>query len=133
MDKYNYYLITEKTETNKKLKDKYKGRVGYLVYGTRKNIIKYIFVLIINFFKSIYFYFKIRPNVIVTTGTHTAVLLCYIGKLFGSKIVFIETYANRNTKTLSGKFVYPIADLFIVQWKEMLDLYPKAKYYGGVY
>lgn len=133
MDKYDYFLITEKTETNKNLENKYVGRVGYLVYGTRKNIIKYIFVLLINFFKSIKYYFKIRPNVIVTTGTHTAVLMCYIGKLFGAKIVFIETYANRNTKTLSGRIVYPIADLFIVQWEDMLKLYPKAIYYGGVY
>ena len=59
--------------------------------------------------------------------------MCYIGKIFGSKIIFIETFANRNSKTLSGRLVYPIADLFLVQWEEMLKLYPKAKLGGWIY
>ena len=59
--------------------------------------------------------------------------MCYIGKLFGSKIIFIETFANRNSKTLSGRLVYPIANLFIVQWENMLKLYPKAILGGWIY
>ena len=131
--KYNYHIITEKTKTNTNLKDKYPGRVNFLVYGTKDHLFSYIFKFAINCFKSIFLYIKIRPKVIITTGTHTAVPICYIGKLCGSKIIFIETFANSKTKTLSGKLVYPIADLFLVQWKEMLDLYPKAIYKGGIY
>lgn len=133
MDKYNFYFVTEINDTNKNLKDKYPNRIGYLAYGTRKNIIKYVFIFGFNILKSLYIYFKIKPKVIVTTGTHTAVPMCYIGKIFGSKIIFIETFANRETKTLAGTIVYPIADLFVVQWKEMLKVYPKAVYLGGVY
>ena len=59
--------------------------------------------------------------------------MCYIGKLFGSKIIYIETYANRNTKTATGRLIYPISDLFIVQWEEMLKIYPKAVYGGSIY
>lgn len=59
--------------------------------------------------------------------------MCYIGKLFGSKIIYLETFANIKTKSLSGKLVYPIADLFLVQWESMLECYPKAVYVGGVY
>ena len=59
--------------------------------------------------------------------------MCYIGKLFGSKVIFIETFANSKTKTLSGRMIYPIADLFIVQWEEMLELYPNAVYGGWIY
>ena len=83
--------------------------------------------------KSIYFLIKIRPKAIVTTGTHTAVPICYIGKLFGCKIVYIETFANITTKTLAGKIIYPIADKFIVQWESMKKLYPKSEYFGGVF
>ncbi len=93
----------------------------------------YPFIFIFNCFKSLFYYFKIKPKIIITTGTHTAVPMCYIGKIFGSKIIFIETFANKNTKTLSGKMVYPIADLFIVQWEEMKKLYPKAVYGGAIY
>ena len=69
---------------------------------------------------------KIKPDVIVSTGTHTTVPMCYFGKLFRKKVIYIETYANITKRTLSGKFVYPISDLFIVQWKQMKKLYPKA-------
>ena len=131
-DKYDSYLITEKTKSTIGLKSKY-DHVNYLVYGTKDHLFVYIFKFIYNFFKSLILYIKIRPKVIITTGTHTAVPMCYVGKLFGSKIIFIETFANSKTKTLSGKLVYPIANTFIVQWKSMLKLYPKAIYGGWIY
>ena len=132
-NKYNYSIITEKDKSTLHLKEIYGSKVNYLIYGTRKKIIKYFFVFIFNLLKSIFLYFKIRPKYIVSTGTHTAVPICYIGKLFGSKIIFIETFANINTKTLSGKLIYPISNLFIVQWEEMLKLYPKAIYGGSIF
>lgn len=132
-NKYNYHIVTEKDQTTKNLKEEYDTKIDYLLYGTRTRIISYILIFIFNVIKSIYLYLKIKPEYIVTTGTHTAVPICYIAKIFGSKIIFIETFANRKAKTLSGKIVYPIADLFIVQWKEMLELYPKAIYGGMIY
>lgn len=130
--KYNSFIITEKTKSNKNLKKKY-DNVFYLVYGTRKNIILYPFKFLFNIIKSFILYFKIKPKVIVTTGTHTAVPMCYIAKIFRKKVIYIETFANRNSKTLTGKLIYPIADIFIVQWKDMLELYPKAKFLGSIY
>ena len=130
---YDYHIITEKDKTTENLKKIYKDKLNFLTYGTSSRILVYPFIFIFNCFKSLFYYFKIKPKIIITTGTHTAVPMCYIGKIFGSKIIFIETFANKNTKTLSGKMVYPIADLFIVQWEEMKKLYPKAVYGGAIY
>ena len=126
-ENYDYYIVTEKDITTKYLKEKHNGRVNYLPYSTRSKIFSYIFIYLYIILKSMYLYIKIRPEIIISTGTHTAVPICYFGKLFGAKIIYIETYANITKKTLSGKMVYPIANLFIVQWKEMQKLYPKAK------
>jgi len=131
-NKYNSYLITEKTKSTIGLKNKYIN-VNYLVYGTKDHKFTYIFKFLYNCIKSLILYINIRPKVIITTGTHTAVPMCYIGRLFGSKVIFIETFANSSTKTLSGKLVYPIATTFVVQWEEMLKLYPKAIYGGWIY
>lgn len=131
--KYDYHIITEKDKTNKDLKNKYKERISYLPYGTRSHFFKYIFIYLFLILKTIYLYFKIKPKVIITTGTHTAGPMCYLGKIFGSKIIYIETFANINKKTATGKLIYPIADLFIVQWEEMLKLYPKAIYGGAIF
>ncbi len=130
---YNSYLITEKDISTQGLQIDGIKKIRYLTYGTRSKILVYPFVFIYNCFKSLFYYLKIKPKVIITTGTHTAVPMCYIGKIFGSKIIFIETFANKNTRTLSGRMVYPISDLFIIQWKEMQQLYPKAIYGGAIY
>ena len=128
---YDYVLITEKTEVTKDMKGKY--NMNYLLYGSREYLLSYIFKFSFNVLKSFYLFFKYRPNVIVTTGAHTAVPMCYIGRLFGKKIIFIESYAKRTSPTLSGRLVYPIATTFVVQWETMLEFYPKAKYWGGIY
>lgn len=131
--KYDYYIITEKTKSTISFKDKYKGRVSFLIYGTKDKRLIYPFKFVYNCFKSLYLYIKVRPKYIVTTGTHTAVPICYIGKLFGSKIIYIETFANSKTPTLTGKIIHPIADLFIVQWESMKEIYPDSVYGGWIY
>ena len=129
----DYHIITENTPTNKSLKEKYNNKINYLVYGTRKNLIVYIFKFIYNIIKSFILYVRIRPQYIITTGTHTAVPMCYIGHIFKSKIIYIETFANTNKPTETGKMIYKIADLFIVQWESMLEFYPNALYGGWIF
>ncbi len=128
---YDYLLVTEKTSTTKEMYNKY--NIKYLMYGSRQYLFKYFFIFIFNVFKSLLIYFKHRPKVIVTTGVHTAVPMCYIGKIFGSKIIFIESFAKRISPTLSGRIVYPIANTFVVQWQSMRKHYPKSVYWGRIY
>ena len=131
--KYDTYLVTEKDKTNENFKNEYGDRLYFLPYGTRSKMLSYIFKYFYLCLKTIYLFFKIRPKYIVTTGTHTAVPMCYLGKILGCKIIFIETFANSKSRTLSGRMIYPIANLFIVQWREMINLYPKAVYGGSIY
>jgi len=131
--KYDYHIITEKTKSTKCLKDKYKNKINYLVYGTKDHPLIYPFKLLFNCFKSLYYYFKIRPDFIVTTGVHTAGPMCLIGHMFGSKVIYIETFANIKSKTITGKLLYKKVDVFVVQWESMLELYPNAVYGGWIY
>ena len=135
-DNYDYHIITEKTKSNLSLKDKFPKRVSYLVYGTyttKLNKLIYPFKLIYNTIKSFFLYLKIRPKYIISTGAHTAGPMCLIGHIFGSKIIYIETFANSNSKSRTGSLVYKFADLFIVQWESMLELYPNAIYGGWIF
>lgn len=132
-NQYDYHIITEKTKSTLSLTKKYPNHVDYLIYGTKDHMLTYPFRLLANCFKSLYFYIKLRPQVIITTGAHTAGPMCCIGKIFGSKIIYIESFANIHTKTVTGRLVYHFADLFIVQWESMLKLYPKAVYGGWIY
>ena len=104
-----------------------------MVYGTKDHMLTYPFKFFWNCVKSVFLFFKLHPDYIVTTGTHTAVPICFFSKLFGTKIIYIETFANMTTKTMTGKMIYPISDKFIVQWESMLKLYPEATYGGWIF
>ena len=135
-EKYDYHIITEKTKSNLSLKTKYPGRVNYLVYGSYTTLgrkLTYPFKLLYNTLKSFCLYLKIRPKYIISTGAHTSGPMCLIGHIFGSKIIFIETFANSVSKSRTGTLVYKFADLFLVQWESMLKVYPKATYSGWIF
>ena len=133
-NRYDFSIITEKTGTTKALKNKYRKRCSFLLFGTKHNLIKYLlWVCPINCILSIYYYFYYKPQYIISTGAHTAGPICLLGKIFNSKIIYIESFANINTKSITGSIVYHFADTFIVQWPEMRELYPNAIYKGGVY
>ena len=133
---YDYHIITEKTKSNLSLKKKYPKRVNYLVFGSYTTLRKkmtYPFKLMYNTLKSFILYIMIRPKYIISTGTHTAGPMCLIGHIFGSKVMFIETFANSSSASRTGNLVYKFADLFIVQWESMLKVYPKATYGGWIF
>lgn len=128
---YKYVLVTERNEVTIPLKEKYK--MSFLIHTSRDKKIKYFLINVLNAFKSLYIFIKYRPQVIVTTGTHPAAPLCYLTRLFRGKVIFIESFAKRNSPTLSGKIIYPVATTFVVQWESMLQFYPKAEYWGAIY
>lgn len=131
--KYDYHIVTEKTKSNASLRQEYGKRISYLAYGTKHNMWKYWFIFPFNCIRSFYLFLKYRPDVVVSTGSHTAVPMCYIAHFFKKKVIYIETFANIYTKTVAGRMVYPIADYFVVQWESMLELYPNAIYGGWIF
>ena len=128
---YKYHIVTERSVIAKSLRSQYP--MSLLLYGGRNYPIRYVFKFTYNSCRSILIFLLNRPDIIITTGAHTAVPMCYVAKLFRKKIIFIESYAKSSSPTLSGRLVYPISDLFVVQWESMKEIYPKAIYGGCVY
>ena len=110
-EKYDYKIITEKDKANELLKEKYGDKLYFLPYGTRAKLFTYIFKYFYLCLKTIYLYFKIRPKAIVTTGTHTAGPMCILGKIFGSKIIYIETFANIQKQYMEVRFINDISNV----------------------
>lgn len=88
---------------------------------------------LINWLLAVPILLKFRPHAIVTTGSHTAIPFCYIGKLLGCKIIFILSFCRIDSKAAAASAVYPIADLFFVQWQQMRAAYPKSSYVGPLF
>jgi beta-1,4-N-acetylglucosaminyltransferase len=84
--------------------------------------------------KILLIFLKERPGVLFSTGAEIAIPPFYIGKfLFRTKLIYVECSAQVYRPSLTGRLVYPITDLFLVQWKPLLKRYgPKARYAGGL-
>jgi len=71
-----------------------------------------------------------RPDVIVSTGAAHGCLLCALGRLTGARVVWIDSIANIDRLSLSGRIVRHFAHLFLVQWPELAARYPGVEYHG---
>jgi len=87
----------------------------------------------INWILAIPILLSFRPHAIVTTGSHTAIPFCFLGKIFGCKIIFILSFCRIDSRAAAASIVYPISDLFFVQWQQMLKLYPRGNFVGPLF
>lgn len=76
---------------------------------------------------------KEKPDLIISSGAAVSVPFFYLGKLFDSKLIYIEVFDRIDKPTLSGRLVYPIVDKFIVQWEEQKEVYKKAINLGSIF
>lgn len=138
--KYDSVLVTDNVRATKELEAlKDIGNIEYVMAMAekRKNMSEkrssryyHIKYYLKSFVECNRLWKKYRPKVIVSTGSNIAVPLFWIGKLYGSKIIFIETRAKVYARSMTGILIRRIANQIYVQWPEMLELYPEAKYCG---
>jgi beta-1,4-N-acetylglucosaminyltransferase len=75
---------------------------------------------------------KERPRIVISTGAGVGVPFCWIGRLFGARIIFVDSLTRVTGPSLSGRLVAPIAHRYLVQWEELASRHRKAEYFGGV-
>ena len=73
-----------------------------------------------------------RPDVILSTGAALAVPFFLVGRLFGCRLVYVESLTRTRDLSLTGRLVYPLATRFIVQWPEAARGRPRAVYAGSL-
>lgn len=71
-----------------------------------------------------------RPDVVVSNGAAVAVPFFLLARLLGLRTVYLEVYDRVDSRTLTGRLVAPMTDLFLVQWPEQLALYPGSRLVG---
>ena len=120
---YPRYFVTYKLPH---LDESFKGEEYYYITNPHKFLWKYPW----NFIQSLLLYLKKRPKVILSTGSGMAIATCIIGKILGSKVIFIEISARVHDPSWTARLVYYFSDLFIVQWEPLLKYFPKARFGG---
>ncbi len=129
MDKYDSFVLTEKTDYSSKVSGE---KMYYVMQVNRKEKTFFLKLLAIAV-KELGIYIKERPDVVICTGVLAMIPMCLLCKLFGKKLIYIESFAKVTSPTMSGKLLYKYADQFYVQWDSMKQIYPNAIYLGGIY
>lgn len=129
MDRHDSFIVTEKTQYRAAFGER---KVCFLRQINRTEW-AFPFWMIVNAFSSLRLMIREKPDAVITTGALAAVPMCFLAKLFGKKLIYIETFAKVWSPTMTGKLMYRFADQFYVQWESMLKIYPKAIWLGGIY
>ena len=83
-------------------------------------IVKLLFILI-----------KERPSVVITTGSAPGMFALCLGKLLGARTVWIDSIANVEEMSLSGRKARLFADLWLTQWSHLSDTHGPT-FFGNV-
>ena len=87
--------------------------------------------ILITILKSFFFLIREKPEVIITTGSLPIAIVCVEAKiLLRSKIIWIDSIAQLDDLSMSGKLMLKYADVLITQWPEVAERYEKAEYVG---
>ena len=62
---------------------------------------------------------KERPDVVISTGAAPGVVALRIGKWLGARTIWIDSIANLEQMSMSGKRVRKFADLCLSQWPDV--------------
>ena len=93
----------------------------------------FLIKMMLNFIRSLRIWFKEKPDFVITTGTMVAIPMALLSKIFRKKLIYIESFARVYDGSRTGKLMYKYADLFIIQWESLKEVYPKAVYGGSIY
>lgn len=126
-NRYPHFWITFPGKDSKQLLRNEK--LYYAYYPESRNIF--------NFFRNFFLAFKIlyneKPSLLISCGAGIAIPFFIVGKyFFNIKTVYIEPYYLIFYPGLTGKILYPIVDLFLIQHSCQKKWYPKATHWGSL-
>jgi UDP-N-acetylglucosamine:LPS N-acetylglucosamine transferase len=83
------------------------------------------------FIQSLNAFKQFKSEAFISLGSGTSFVPMIAAKLTGKKIIYIESACRVHSRSLFGSFAYKfLVDLFLVQWEDLLEIYPKAIYAG---
>lgn len=86
--------------------------------------------IIITVLQQLIIILRVRPQVVFSAGAGIAIPAAIWGRLFGAKVIHVETGARVLKLSTSGRIMYRIAHLFFVQWESLQEKYPKSIFAG---
>lgn len=104
-----------------------KEKVYYAIYPESRHLLNGIR----NFFLAIKILAKEKPRIVLSAGAGVAPPFFLAAKLMGIYTIYIEPVDFMVQPSLTGKIVYKLVNLFLVQNPRQLKFFPRASYWGS--
>jgi UDP-N-acetylglucosamine:LPS N-acetylglucosamine transferase len=65
------------------------------------------------------FVLRLRPDAVISTGAAPGAVALVVGKLIGARTVWVDSVANAERLSLSGRLCGRFADLWLTQWEHL--------------
>lgn len=127
---HDYFFVTEDTALGRSLAEKHEVHlVDHYALGQAKlgHPLKMIGGALRNLFRSISIVGRKRPDIVITTGAGAVFFVALFAKLFGAKIVHIESFARFDHPSAFGRMMAPFATVKIVQSPALKAHWPDAE------
>jgi UDP-N-acetylglucosamine:LPS N-acetylglucosamine transferase len=79
--------------------------------------------------KSFWLIAKTRPSVVISTGAAPGLLSIFFGRLFGAKTVWVDSVANVERLSGSGRIASKMSAICLTQWRHLAS--PQGPVYMG--
>ena len=74
---------------------------------------------------------RFRPHVVITTGALPGVMALAFGRALGARTIWVDSVANAEEMSMSGKLARRVAHLWMSQWEHVAEA-SGADYAGAV-
>jgi beta-1,4-N-acetylglucosaminyltransferase len=76
---------------------------------------------------------ELRPRAVLTTGAGVAVPFAWVARLYGARVVYVESMTRIEGPSLSMRLIAPVASRLYVQWPELAPRVRRARFAGRVF
>ena len=134
-DNYEYHYIISKEDNISADRIRYPGPIYAVTRprGKQTGLLNAVFRTMLTVFEAFKILWHLRPAAMVSTGPAIFVPFSLMGRLLRVTVIFVETGSRIKAPSLTGRLLYPLADLFFVQWPQLKEKLPRAVYAGRLY
>jgi UDP-N-acetylglucosamine--N-acetylmuramyl-(pentapeptide) pyrophosphoryl-undecaprenol N-acetylglucosamine transferase len=127
---HDYVFVTEDTALGRSLSQTYKTRfISHFAVGQARlgSPFKMLAGAWRGFWQSLRIIAAERPDIVVSTGAGAVFPAVLLAKLFGARVVIIESFARFDHPSLFCRIAAPLADDLIIQSQALSHVWPRAK------
>ncbi|MBZ5486432.1 oligosaccharide biosynthesis protein Alg14 [Halomonas aquamarina] len=86
----------------------------------------------VSFYNAYKIFKKVKPDVVISTGALPGLIMCFIAKLFGKKVIWVDSMANYQKLSFSGRIAKFFCSVCLTQWEHLAENDKRVTYWGKV-